>query len=306
MKFLKWVFILLIFIFTGIEDYSRSQAAVTLIYFDAVPGDGQVLLKWETATELNTFGYFVQRGFDQENYVRLHLARIPAQGGSGIIGGVYEYTDSGLLNGQTYWYRLEEIEIINSVGRSIFHEPVSAIPCEDPPCPLPPTATPTVTKTPTITKTSSSSPARTPTPTRTNSPGGSSTKKTSTATTVSAYPGPSSSGAQVTVTTGSGGAAYPAPTSGQETTIIPLTEEVTSSEPGDATATLIPLPSITMIFPKSPTSGQLVAVAGQNISSNNAPRSGWRSPQRLAVIAIVLAVWVILGGWFFFSFRRLD
>jgi hypothetical protein len=300
MKQLKWILILILCI-ASIFLINRAKAAVTLIYFEAVPGDQQINIRWGTATELNTAGFFVQRSVDQNNYIRLHSDIIPAQG-SGVTGWEYEYTDSNLPNGQTFWYKLEEIE---TNGKSLPpYGPISAIPCN--PCLPTPTKTSTVTKTPTLTKTDSSSPTRTPTPTRTTSSGGSSTRRTPTATSVSSYPGPSSSGAQTTITTSSSGLSNPAPTSDQESIVPSLTEEDISSEQSNATATLVPLPSITMIFPETPTPVQAAAVSDQNNPANEAPRSGWKSPQRLAVIGIVLAVWVILGGWFFFSFRRLD
>jgi hypothetical protein len=99
--------------------------AVKLMSFTAVPGDGTVTLEWRTGSELDNLGFHVYRGPSAEGpWARATSALIPGLGSS-PIGQSYSWTDTGLANGVTYYYRLEDVD---TASVSTFHGPVSATP----------------------------------------------------------------------------------------------------------------------------------------------------------------------------------
>ncbi|MDD5370762.1 MAG: hypothetical protein PHQ40_16900, partial [Anaerolineaceae bacterium] len=155
----------------------HAPSAVVLSRFITLNGDTQVAIEWQTLSEMNISGFYVQRG----NQAGGPFGRIPdsqnphffPSQGNGLTGASYSYVDTGLTNGSTYYYRLEAI---NSDGASILFGSVSASPSLPTPTPTPtstptatitptPTITPTITNTPTVTATAT--PTRTITPTRT-------------------------------------------------------------------------------------------------------------------------------------------
>lgn len=69
-----------------------------------------ITVEWSTASELNTAGYNIYRSLSpDEPGVRLNTALIPASPDP-LVGGSYVYTDTQVTSGQTYYYRLEEVE----------------------------------------------------------------------------------------------------------------------------------------------------------------------------------------------------
>ena len=132
------------------------RANVTLLYFEAVPDDGQIVLEWVTATEYETAGFYVRRNtvpdFPANTLVSPY---IPAEGESGQ-GAFYSFEDTTVTNGILYYYQLEEIMTNNT---SNFVGVVSATAGLDIPTPTstpvpagipqpPPTPTPTDTPVP--------------------------------------------------------------------------------------------------------------------------------------------------------------
>jgi hypothetical protein len=102
--------------------------AVELTSFTAVGRDEAVELLWETGSELNNLGFHLYRSPSPSGpYGRITEAVIPGLGSS-PVGRSYTYRDSGLANGVTYFYKLEDIE---TTGGSTFHGPVSATPEEE-------------------------------------------------------------------------------------------------------------------------------------------------------------------------------
>lgn len=147
------------------------QAAVTLVSFDAYPGNQQVILEWETATEADMLGFFINRSEQPDgNYIQ--VSDLFFSQGSVISGLKYQYIDSNLTNGKTYYYKLEAIDYSYN---SEFFGPVVAIPTQYTPTLTPTidqtnstqsltsTSTPTITLTPTIDLTHSKTPTRTST-----------------------------------------------------------------------------------------------------------------------------------------------
>ncbi|MBN2256952.1 MAG: hypothetical protein JW704_03910 [Anaerolineaceae bacterium] len=75
----------------------------------AVSGIAKIDLAWETIAENKVKGYYVTRSLSENGpYYRVSYL-IPAKGNQDI-GGIYAYSDTGLNNGTTYWYKLEVID----------------------------------------------------------------------------------------------------------------------------------------------------------------------------------------------------
>lgn len=108
----------------GADDLA-STTAVKLASFSAQGFDGAIELAWETASELNNLGFHVYRSnLESGTYERITTSAIPGLGSS-PVGASYTYRDTGLDNGVTYSYKLEDIE---TTGTTELHGPVSAIP----------------------------------------------------------------------------------------------------------------------------------------------------------------------------------
>ena len=106
----------------GTWEAARGETAVDLIRFDARAQGAQVLVSWNTASEVDVEGFHIARAGDDEGaFERIITALIPAQG-SGIQGAEYRYEDGDVMAGLTYRYRLEVVDVY---GGSTFHGPVS-------------------------------------------------------------------------------------------------------------------------------------------------------------------------------------
>jgi hypothetical protein len=88
---------------------------VELVSFAITAVDEGVKLKWETASEVNNAGFIVSRsrfrdsGFEELASYRTHDALVGK--GTSTTGGKYEWLDkSKLLPGETYYYKLEDVD----------------------------------------------------------------------------------------------------------------------------------------------------------------------------------------------------
>ena len=104
---------------------SEDTTAVELVSFEALGGDGAVELRWETGSELNNLGFHLYRSLTEEGLYEQITSNVIPGLGSSPEGAKYAYGDSGLANGVTYYYKLEDIE---TAGATELHGPVSAIP----------------------------------------------------------------------------------------------------------------------------------------------------------------------------------
>jgi len=97
---------------------------VTLIRFTAtsLPGQPEIYVEWETATEFNTAGFFVARSnFAQGPYACVSDF-IPHEGET-VVGAQYAWLDETTVLSQTYFYRLEAI---NTDQTLVFYGPIAA------------------------------------------------------------------------------------------------------------------------------------------------------------------------------------
>jgi hypothetical protein len=70
-----------------------------------------VVIAWETASEMDTAGFNLYRG-DQETgpFQQVNAGLIPGADDP-LTGGSYEFVDSNVTAGTTYYYQLEEVEL---------------------------------------------------------------------------------------------------------------------------------------------------------------------------------------------------
>jgi hypothetical protein len=120
---------LLTFVLLGVS-VTTVVAAVVLISFEATPQEDSILITWETASEVDMFGFYVQRApyvtpeiadcADIPDRIRISNL-IPSEGD--IIGASYDFTDTSAEAGSTYYYCLEAVEIDGGLE---LHGPISA------------------------------------------------------------------------------------------------------------------------------------------------------------------------------------
>ncbi len=83
---------------------------VELIYFYAEVGLESVTLKWGTATEVNNFGFEIERAFNSTN--GFEMIDFVLGNGTSNIPIDYEYTDTNLEQSGVYYYRLKQVDVI--------------------------------------------------------------------------------------------------------------------------------------------------------------------------------------------------
>lgn len=144
------------------------RAAITLLYLNAISQTNGIFIEWGTAAEVDLAGYYVQRSTQSDSgFQRINSNLIAATGGT-LSGATYNYLDSSVTSGTTYYYRLEAV---TNNQTSQFFGPVSSSGNGQttPSASLSPTQTRTRTVTPSGTRTSTAPPP-TWTPTDTSTP----------------------------------------------------------------------------------------------------------------------------------------
>jgi hypothetical protein len=289
----------------------RARAAVTLVSFTATGMGDHILVEWETASEFEIAGFFVQAS-DQLNGTYTRISDIYDSVG-GLTGTTYSYSDYQVTLGVTKYYRLESIDA--NTQASEFSDPISGLP-DVATATATNTTTATSTPTPTETSTSEITPTSTvtptPTPTETDSsaypaPPTATSPYPGIATTVAPYPGvPTTAVPAVTATNSNLSNQTAVPTN----PILTSTAEPQNREfaipDTDLQGTLVPLPSITIRFvegtPVKPATGiansERLAQGNQSTTS-----SGW---SRYGTLGFILLIWALLGVWFWLSFRKLE
>lgn len=102
---------------------------VQLASFRAVAGNGKVALQWVTESELDNLGFILQRATAENGDYReiANYRDNEALKGAGTTSRqtVYVFNDHGVFNGQTYWYKLIDVDM-NGVRTE--HKVISATP----------------------------------------------------------------------------------------------------------------------------------------------------------------------------------
>ncbi len=136
-------------------------AATSIVSLTATTGINQNLVQWETSTETKVSGFYVTRSESSGGTYNRTSGLVEAKGNS-QIGGIYNYLDTSLRYGTTYYYKLE---VVSTDGQTVaFYGPVTAQTATATPTITP---TPTITLTPTVTLTRTITPYISPTATRT-------------------------------------------------------------------------------------------------------------------------------------------
>ena len=83
---------------------------VELCLFEATIKKGIVQLKWQTASEINNYGFEIERSLNKNNYQKIGFIR-----GNGTINSLqfYEFLDETVTEG-TYYYRLKQLNFDGS------------------------------------------------------------------------------------------------------------------------------------------------------------------------------------------------
>ena len=104
---------------------TEPTTLIKLISFKATPGNKCVKLEWETESEIDNVGFNIYSAESEFGaYKKINAELIEAKG-SVTSGAVYDFTDAGLENRKTYFYKLEDIDV---QGESTTYDPVSATP----------------------------------------------------------------------------------------------------------------------------------------------------------------------------------
>lgn len=166
-----------------------AEANVTLLYFRATAQSDAIELEWRTATEFETQGYLIKRALSADGFAPISddsdVITVIHEGSPMTIipaaGDAYTYFayDENVTVGQTYYYRLIEVEFDNTRVLPDGGEANAAFTGPTPTptvvgISLPPTATPSgATATPAATATATATPpppTSTPLPQPTNTP----------------------------------------------------------------------------------------------------------------------------------------
>ena len=84
---------------------TKSVLPIELTYFHAKLKDGEVLLSWETASEIDNAFFDVERSFNGIDFIP--ISRVAGQGNS-LTASRYEWTDQPLFGGKVIYYRLRQ------------------------------------------------------------------------------------------------------------------------------------------------------------------------------------------------------
>jgi hypothetical protein len=107
-----------------LADIACSPLSVTLASFQAEAAEQEIVVAWETASELNNLGFNVYRGTSATGEaVQLNEEMIPSQAPGSGEGFYYEYLDTDVQPGVTYYYWLEDVDANGTLTR---HGPVTA------------------------------------------------------------------------------------------------------------------------------------------------------------------------------------
>jgi hypothetical protein len=121
-------------------NYPFRPTAIELASFSAAAQGGDVLLTWETATELDNLGFNILRADSADGQrVQVNRRLIPSEMSGNAMGATYTYLDETAAPGQTYYYWLEDVDVHGLVGKHGPAEATTAAPRSLPgrPRPLP-------------------------------------------------------------------------------------------------------------------------------------------------------------------------
>jgi uncharacterized repeat protein (TIGR01451 family) len=98
------------------ETIIGVPTAVELLYFRAAPTSNGILLEWETAMELNNWGFNLYRGLTPDLASAEWIQFEPGLGWGQFDGRQYQYLDLCVDPGQTVYYWLADIDLNNATN----------------------------------------------------------------------------------------------------------------------------------------------------------------------------------------------
>jgi hypothetical protein len=111
-----------VLIFPQVNYSSPIYTSIELSEFAAVFDGSKVKVSWKTETEINNSVFNILRAEAEAGlYVQINGSTIAAQG-SPFQGATYEFVDTDVQNGKTYYYKLVDI---TEYGTATEHGPVS-------------------------------------------------------------------------------------------------------------------------------------------------------------------------------------
>ncbi|MCX6028586.1 MAG: hypothetical protein NT169_04695 [Chloroflexi bacterium] len=117
----------------AVGDSSKGPLAVRLANFQATVAGHQVVVTWETVSELDVQGFHLYRAESAAGpWQRLDAGLIPSAAPGSANGHTYAFSDRDVQGGRTYWYRLEAVDLaggIQALGlTSVTVRPTAAAP----------------------------------------------------------------------------------------------------------------------------------------------------------------------------------
>lgn len=109
--------------------FTKGQITpIVLLYFSAESAENGIQVSWETATEVNNFGFNIYRAEQVEGErIKLNPELImSALGPGGLEGAKYEFLDETAVVGVTYYYWLEDVPLESGVTPGLYG-PISAV-----------------------------------------------------------------------------------------------------------------------------------------------------------------------------------
>jgi hypothetical protein len=91
---------------------------------EPTPAASVVIVEWTTESEVDMAGFNLYRSDSPDGpYVKVNATLIPGASDP-LLGGKYAYTDTNVVAGQTYYYKLEDVEL---GGTTTLHGPIEVV-----------------------------------------------------------------------------------------------------------------------------------------------------------------------------------
>ena len=91
---------------------------------EPTPAPSVVVVEWTTESEVDMAGFNLYRSESPDGpYVKVNATLIPGASDP-LLGGKYAYTDTNVVAGRTYYYKLEDVELD---GTTTLHGPIEVV-----------------------------------------------------------------------------------------------------------------------------------------------------------------------------------
>lgn len=105
----------------GLSITIMALGAALLIWGLTELNKAIILIEWSTASELDTVGFNLYRSDNPEGPFEIVNASLVPSSSDPMTGGDYEYEDRSVIPGETYYYRLEDVD---ANGGTTHHGPI--------------------------------------------------------------------------------------------------------------------------------------------------------------------------------------